>query len=89
MGKSEISYKSKNLFFPLLNALISKSLGRILMYSQSLSYKTVFRISQNCQWGKLRGAKIPFLLLKMNFRPFWGPPVGSPLKFEDILKTLL
>ena len=53
------------------------------MYSQSLSYKSVFRISQNCKWGKLLEGKNPLFTHK------FVTPVGSPLKFKDILKTLL
>ena len=78
MGKSEISYKSKNPFFPLLNALISKSLGGILMYSQSLSDKSVFRISKNCKWGKLQGGQNPLFTPKNEFLTLLGPPCRFP-----------
>ena len=74
MGKSEISYKSKNLFFPLLNAIISKKLGRIMMYSQSLTYKSVFRIKKKCKWGKLRGGQNPLFTPENEFLTNLGPP---------------
>ena len=65
---------------------MSKSLGGILMYSISLPYKSVFRISEKSKGVKLQGAQMG---QKFIYRRIWGPRNLPHLGFSEILKTLL